>query len=33
MFGFKPEKGLDTPLTGSHVNVSSKEMEDVKVDL
>lgn len=33
MFGFTAEKGLDTPLTGSHVNVSSKEMEDVKVEL
>lgn len=33
MFGFQPEKGLDTPLQGQHVQVSTKEMEDVKVDL
>jgi len=33
MFGFKPEKGLATALTGSHVEVSSNEMKDVKVDL
>ena len=33
MFGFKPEKGLDTPMTGSHVEVSADEMKDVKVDL
>ena len=33
MFGFQPEKGLDTPLQGEHVQVSSKEMEDHKVEL
>jgi LemA protein len=33
MFGFKPEKGLDTPMTGSHVEVSAEEMKDVKVNL
>lgn len=33
MFGFKPEKGLDTPMTGSHVSVSDGEMKDVKVNL
>lgn len=33
MMGFKPEKGLDMPLSGSHTSVSEKEMEDVKVDL
>lgn len=33
MFGFKQEKGLATALTGSHVEVSSAEMKDVKVDL
>ena len=33
MFGFKPEKGLATALTGSHVEVSKKETEDVKVSL
>jgi LemA protein len=32
-FGFKQEKGLDTPLTGSHVEVSNEEMKDVKVSL
>lgn len=33
MFGFKPEKGLATALTGSHVEVSTTEMKDVKVEL
>ncbi|MBU0974713.1 LemA family protein [Patescibacteria group bacterium] len=33
IFGFKKEKGLATAMTGSHVEVSAKEMEDVKVDL
>ncbi len=33
MFGFKSEKGLETPMSGEHVSVSSKEMEDVKVDI
>jgi LemA protein len=33
LFGFKPEKGLETPLSGSHVAVSNAEMEDVKVNL
>jgi len=33
IFGFKEEKGLATAMTGSHVEVSAKEMEDVKVDL
>jgi len=33
LFGFKPEKGLATATTGSHVEVSSTEMEDVKVKL
>lgn len=32
-FGFTMAKGLETPMTGSHVSVSTKEMEDVKVDL
>jgi LemA protein len=32
-FGFKEEKGLATPMTGSHVEVSSEEMKDVRVDL
>lgn len=33
LFGFKPEAGLATSTTGSHVEVSSSEMEDVKVNL
>lgn len=33
MFGFKPEKGLATALTGSHVEVSTDDMKDVKVQL
>lgn len=33
LFGFKPEKGLATATTGSHVEVSETEMQDVKVDL
>jgi LemA protein len=33
MFGFKPEKGLETAMTGSHVSVSAEEMKDVKVNL
>ena len=32
MFGFKPEKGLATALTGSHVEVSTAETKDVKVE-
>lgn len=32
-FGFKPEKGLDTPTTGAHMSVSDEEMKDVKVNL
>lgn len=33
LFGFKEEKGLDTPLAGGHVSVSTQETEDVKVNL
>ncbi len=33
LFGFKPEKGLATPTTGAHVEVSEAETKDVKVDL
>ncbi len=33
IFGFKEEKGLATAMTGSHIEVSAAEMEDVKVDL
>jgi LemA protein len=32
-FGFKPEAGLSTPMTGAHVEVSSEEMTDPKVKL
>lgn len=33
MFGFKPEKGLATPETGAHIEVSEAETKDVKVNL
>jgi LemA protein len=33
MFGFKPEHGLATALSGSHVEVTSDEMKDPKVKL
>lgn len=33
MFGFKPEKGLETPVSGAHVSVSEAETKDVKVNL
>lgn len=33
VFGFKQEKGLSTPTTGAHVEVSSEETKDVKVSL
>lgn len=33
VFGFKAEKGLVTPTSGAHIEVSTKEMEDVKVNL
>lgn len=33
IFGFTKEKGLATAMTGSHVEVSKKEMEDIKVNL
>jgi len=33
IFGFKPEKGLQTPETGPHVEVDQEEMKDIKVDL
>lgn len=32
-FGFKPEKGLETPMEGEHISVSGEETKDVKVDL
>lgn len=33
MFSFGEEKGIATPATGEHVEVSSAETKDVKVDL
>lgn len=33
IFGFKPEKGLVTPDSGAHLEVSSTEMSDPKVNL
>ncbi len=33
MFGFKPEKGLETPMSGAHLSVSETEMSDHKVNL
>ncbi len=33
LFGFKPEKGLSTPTTGAHVEVSASETKDVPVKL
>ncbi len=33
LFGFKPEKGIDTPTSGSHVEVSAAETKDPKVEL
>lgn len=33
LFGFKEEKGLAIATTGSHVEVSSEEMKDIKIDL
>lgn len=33
LMGFQPEKGLETALTGSHVEVNDDEMKDVKVNL
>lgn len=33
MFGFKEEKGLVTPMSGEHIEVSASETKDVKVDL
>lgn len=33
LFGFKPEKGLETPMSGDHVEVSEAETKDPKVNL
>ena len=32
-FGFKPEKGLETPTAGAHLEVSAEETADPKVNL
>lgn len=32
-FGFVEQKGLETPMSGSHLTVSDEETKDVKVDL
>src|SRR3989344_2014077 len=31
LFGFKSEKGIETPMSGSHLEVSESEMKDTKV--
>lgn len=33
MMGFKPEKGLETANSGTHISVSNSEMKDVEIDL
>ena len=33
MFGFVEQKGLDTPLTGSHLEVSESETRDTKISI
>ena len=33
LFGFKSEKGIETPMSGSHLEVSESEMKDTKVSL
>ena len=33
VFGFTPEKGIETPLSGDHMSVSSAETTDPKVEL
>jgi len=33
IFGFKEEKGLGTPMSGSHTSVSNEETKDVKINL
>lgn len=33
IFGFKEEKGLETPMSGEHLSVSQAEMKAPKVDL
>lgn len=33
LFGFKPEKGLDTPMEGEHISVSAAETKSPKISL
>jgi len=33
IFGFSEEKGLATPVSGKHIEVSPSETQDVKIDL
>ena len=33
LFGFKPEKGLETPVDGEHIQVSASETKNPKVNL
>lgn len=33
IFSFKKQKGLDTPMSGEHVEVSASETQEIKVDL
>jgi len=33
LFGFKPQKGLATPMDGAHLSVSEDETKDTKVSL
>lgn len=33
LFGFKKQKGLVTPMSGEHVEVSESETHDIKIDL
>ena len=33
IFGFTEEKGLDTPMSGEHIEVSASEMKDPKIEL
>lgn len=33
VFGFKKQSGIKTPMTGAHVEVSTKEMDEPKVTL
>jgi len=33
LFGFQPQKGLDTPMSGAHIEVSSDETHSPKISL